>query len=384
MKDLEVKITSSSTVSRYGLKQDREDLRVENTPEGPKKAFEGWFGSEGKNWWISDYNISRNNRFWARQYGTEPELEAHQRQKFRKYLEERRKKRDNSDNSDNSSRTTESSTTSRTSQVNPNRDAYQKKLEDLISKYNKTAGTNNKFKLTNDPASSIAIAQQLRKSISDKESIKILKQIETQLRKAIKDNTLFKQGGIIRKFNPGGSINYLDWQNNLYTSPTTFFDVNGIAPNQTFTNWTGNSNTVTYNQGNPTLNYPEIKYNDQHISQGDMRTLDVINERDNYYKSNEGKNIFGDVNKVYESWKKNNPNGGITDFIKYYNDSVSSLRGWSSDKATKAYGTRGQTEMNQLFNQIYGSYTVGYDPKQEDILGGGTYRRVPNQFGSLD
>lgn len=404
IKDLEVKITSSAIASRYGLKQDREDLRVESTPEGPKKAFEGWFGSEGKNWWISDYNISRNNRFWARRYGTEAELEAHQKQKeedYKKYLEERRNRRnnlnnsDNSDNSDNSNRTAESSnsqnsstqqseTTNRVSQANPNRDAYQKKLKDLISRYNKNVKGNDKFKLSNDPASSIAIAQQLRKSISDKESIKILKQIETQLRKAIKDNTLFKQGGIIRKFNTGGSTNYLDWQNNLYTSPTTFFEVNGITPNQTFSGWTGNSNTVTYNQGNPTLNYPEIKYNDQHISQGDMRTLDVINERDNYYKSNEGHNIFGDVNRAYESWKKSNPNGSLYDFINFYNNSVSSLRGWSSDKATKSYGTKGQTDMNQLFNQIYGSYTVGYDPNQEDILGGGTYRRVPNQFSSLD
>lgn len=389
MKDLEVKITSNSTASRYGLKQDREDLRVEDTSEGPKKAFEGWFGSKGKEWWISDYNISRNNSSWARRFGTEAEYEAHQRQKeenYQRYLEERKNKREDKKQEETSQNSPNQNTveSNKTSQVNPNRDAYQKKLKDLIAKYNKTAKRGNKYKLSNDPASSIAIAQQLRKNISSKESIKVLKQIETQLRKALKDNTLYKQGGIIRKFNTGGSTNYLDWQNNLYTSPTTFFDVNGIAPNQTFANWTGNSNTVTYNQGNPTLNYPEIKYNDQHISQGDMRTLDVINERDNYYKSDEGKNIFGDVNKAYESWKKNNPNGGITDFINFYNNSVSGLRGWSTDKATKAYGTRGMADMNQLFNQIYGSYTVGYDPKQEDILGGGTYRRVPNQFRSLD
>lgn len=196
----------------------------------------------------------------------------------------------------------------------------------------------------------------------------------------------YKSGGIlIPKFQNSGvaTVNYLDWTN-PFIDDVTFSEVNGIDPNQTFEGWSGTSNTRTWNKGNPTLNYPQNWYNSNHISQGNIGTQDVINERNKYYESNNHGNIFGDVAKAYDNWFKTNPNGTVEDYLKYYNDAVSRLRAWAKDKSKQSYGTTGQTENNQLFNTIYRSYTVGYDPKQEDILGAGTYRRTPNQFDSLN
>lgn len=196
----------------------------------------------------------------------------------------------------------------------------------------------------------------------------------------------YKSGGIlVPKFQNSGAVtvNYLDWTN-PFIDDVTFSEVNGIDPNQKFEGWSGTSNTRTWNKGNPTLNYPQNWYNSAHISQANIGTQDVIDERNRYYESNNHGNIFGDVVKAYDNWFKTNPNGTIEDYIKYYNDSVSQLRAWAKDKSRLPYGSTNQKDNNRLFNTIYGSYTVGYDPKQEDILGAGTYRRTPNQFDSLN
>ena len=196
----------------------------------------------------------------------------------------------------------------------------------------------------------------------------------------------YKSGGIlVPKFQNSGSVtvNYLDWTN-PFIDDVTFSEVNGIDPNQTFEGWSGTPNHRTWNNGSPTLSYPQEWYNSNHISQGSIGIQNVLDERNKYHESNNHANIFGDVVKAYDNWFKTNPNGTIEDYLKYYNDVVSRLRAWSKDKSKQPYGTTGQRENNQLFNTIYGSYTVGYDPKQEDILGAGTYRRVPNQFDNLN
>lgn len=196
----------------------------------------------------------------------------------------------------------------------------------------------------------------------------------------------YKSGGIlVPKFQNSGpiTVNYLDWTN-PFVNDTTFAEVNGIDPNQTFEGWSGTPNHITWNNGSPTLKYPQEWYNSDHISQGSLGTQNVLDERNKYYESNNHANIFGDVVKAYDNWSKINPNGAIEDYLKYYNDAISRLRAWGKDKSKQSYGTTGQRENNQLFNTIYGSYTVGYDPKQEDILGAGTYRRIPNQFDNLN
>lgn len=190
-------------------------------------------------------------------------------------------------------------------------------------------------------------------------------------------------GGIIPKYRNSGVINYLDYSK-PFIDDTDFYDVTGIDRNQSFKGWEGNSNTKTYNSGSPTLNYSPNKYDSNHMSTGNMTPQDIIDEQNRYYMSNNSSNIFGDVRNAYNTWRANNSNKSINDFVNYYNSSIAKLRSWGKEKSSLAYNTSGQADNNKLFNTLYKSYTVGYDPKQEDFLGGGTYRRIPNQFNNLE
>lgn len=55
------------------------EYEVKVSTSGPKKVFEGWFGSEGINWKFSDYNLSRTSPLVARLYGNEDRAQAIER-----------------------------------------------------------------------------------------------------------------------------------------------------------------------------------------------------------------------------------------------------------------------------------------------------------------
>ena len=292
------------STGNFGRAKTTKVRETVNNEYAPRRAFEGWFGSKGKNWWFSDHGLSRSNNFWARQYGFETPAERRKR-------------------------------------IIAERDNIRRE-----------------------------ILENARVIIRPSDNYEIL--------------TKYKLGGtLIPKFQDSGKINYLNYDN-PYIDPTTFFTVNGISSDQSFSGFKGKYNHRTWNRGKPTLNYPASWYSDKHQSVSDLTTLDVINERDNYYKSDNSSHIWGDVQNAYNNWTKSNTNGTLDDFLNYYNTSISTLRQWATDKSKQPYGTTGQADNNRLFHSIYNNYTVGYDPKQDDILGGGTYRRVPNQFNSID
>ena len=55
------------------------EYEVKVSTSGPKKVFEGWFGSDGINWKFSDYNLSRTSPLVARLYGNEDRAQAIER-----------------------------------------------------------------------------------------------------------------------------------------------------------------------------------------------------------------------------------------------------------------------------------------------------------------
>lgn len=195
----------------------------------------------------------------------------------------------------------------------------------------------------------------------------------------------YKTGGsFIPKFGDSGIIDYLNYDNPYIEDINDIYSVIGLDPNQQFKDFKGTSNTKTWNNGNMTLTYPNEWYDTNHKSVVDITTNDVFNELKKYHESNNGSNIFGDVTNAYNTWHGTNTNGSVEDFINYYNDSVSQLRKWAKEKSTLPYNTLGQGDKNDLFNTLYKSYTVGFDENQKDVLGPGTYRRIPNQFANLN
>lgn len=195
----------------------------------------------------------------------------------------------------------------------------------------------------------------------------------------------YKTGGsFIPKFGDSGIIDYLKYDNPYIDDINDEYSVIGLSPDQQFQGFKGTSNTRTWNNNEPTLSYPETWYDSDHKSTVDITSNDVLKELKKYHELDNGSHIFGDVNNAYNTWHGTNTNGSIEDFIKYYNDSVSQLRKWAKDKSTLPYNTLGQKDKNDLFNTLYKSYTVGFDENQKDILGPGTYRRIPNQFANLN
>lgn len=193
----------------------------------------------------------------------------------------------------------------------------------------------------------------------------------------------YKNGGLILKASSGVKtpINYLDWQNNVYDDPTNFYDVSGIPKGTIYNGYKGARNDVTWNNGKATLNFNQANYNNN-VSNANMGVEDTQAELKNYYSN--PTRIMGDVNTFYTNWKKSNPTGTTEDFIKVYNDNVSKTRQWTAAKSKQGINTRGMHDMNSLFNQMHSSYTVGYSPRQDDLLAGGTWRRVDNQFDTSD
>lgn len=63
--DVSVKTSFGRTYSKT--------VRTEMPAYGPKKVFEGWFGSDGLNWRYSDYNLAMTNPYVARLYGLTPQ-----------------------------------------------------------------------------------------------------------------------------------------------------------------------------------------------------------------------------------------------------------------------------------------------------------------------
>lgn len=195
----------------------------------------------------------------------------------------------------------------------------------------------------------------------------------------------YKTGGsFIPKFGDSGIIDYLNYDNPYIEDINDIYSVIGLDPNQQFKDFKGTSNTKTWNNGSMTLTYPNEWYDDNHKSVVDITTKDVFNELKKYHESDNGSHIFGDVTNAYNTWHGTNTNGSVEDFINYYNNSVSQLRKWAKEKSTLPYNTLGQGDKNDLFNTLYKSYTVGFDENQKDVLGPGTYRRIPNQFANLN
>lgn len=195
----------------------------------------------------------------------------------------------------------------------------------------------------------------------------------------------YKTGGsFIPKFGDSGIIDYLNYDNPYIKDISDIYSVIGLDPNQQFQGFKGTSNTKTWNNGNMTLTYPNEWYDTNHKSVVDITTNDVFNELKKYHESDNGSHIFGDVTNAYNTWHGTNTNGSVEDFINYYNNSVSQLRKWAKEKSTLPYNTLGQGDKNDLFNTLYKSYTVGFDENQKDVLGPGTYRRIPNQFANLN
>lgn len=195
----------------------------------------------------------------------------------------------------------------------------------------------------------------------------------------------YKTGGsFIPKFGDSGIIDYLNYDNPYIEDINDIYSVIGLDSNQQFQGFKGKSNTKTWNNGNMTLTYPNEWYDTNHKSVVDITTNDVFNELKKYHESDNGRHIFRDVNNAYNTWHGTNTNGSVEDFINYYNNSVSQLRKWAKEKSTLPYNTLGQGDKNDLFNTLYKSYTVGFDENQKDVLGSGTYRRIPNQFANLN
>lgn len=195
----------------------------------------------------------------------------------------------------------------------------------------------------------------------------------------------YKTGGsFIPKFGDSGIIDYLNYDNPYIKDIDDIYSVIGLDPNQQFKDFKGTSNTKTWNNGSMTLTYPTEWYDKDHKSIVDITTKDVFNELKKYHESDNGSHIFGDVTNAYNTWHGTNTNGSVEDFINYYNNSVSQLRKWAKEKSTLPYNTLGQGDKNDLFNTLYKSYTVGFDENQKNVLGPGTYRRIPNQFANLN
>ena len=313
---------NTNTIGKVRTSTIREELNNNNIP---KKVFEGWFGSKGLNWKFSDYKLSKNNSLVAKLYA----------------------------------------------------DIIGKQLFNGWNKMN--------------PSTKKKLIQDNKKVFDD--AIKEYK-MQEYFAKMNHTSAPFAMGGVIAKYKIGGSfipkfgdsgiIDYLNYDNPYIEDINDIYSVIGLDPNQQFEGFKGTSNTKTWNNNEPTLIYPNEWYDTNHKSVVDITTKNVFDELKKYHNLDNGSHIFGDVTNAYNTWHGTNTNGSVEDFINYYNNSVSQLRKWAKEKSTLPYNTLGQGDKNDLFNTLYKSYTVGFDKNQKDVLGPGTYRRIPNQFANLN
>lgn len=109
----------------------------------------------------------------------------------------------------------------------------------------------------------------------------------------------------------------------------------------------------------------------------------------NYFLSNA---YTGDVNKVYDDWKKLNTNGTLDDFTKYYNDHIDTLRAFMKGRKNVQWNSQNDNigNFNTYFHELFPSYGGGvdYNPALVNTAAGRTQARIAPSFsnndGSLD
>lgn len=206
-----------------------------------------------------------------------------------------------------------------------------------------------------------------------------------------------KEGGkLIQKFQPGGPtptvVDYLKYNTPYIQDFEDLYGVSMIDPYNAetgkgiFKGFKGSYHNAGANAG---LNDYSDRFKKVTLSNGtevdqaisDFTTADAIAALNSY--KNKGKIIEDAQNALASIQKELGSEVTLQDIINKYNERVSTLRKWQSEKQNSPYGTDKQSENNNLFNSIYGNYST-FDKGLSDTLGSATYARLALAFNNLN